>query len=211
MSMPNSRSGKTVTLGAPFPPMKLGPLRVGNFGLQEVEDFVPYSGDRALITAGPSLDKLKFLVDVTYTEKLKIEPVTVLATGSYIRLGHMHEGKPVYSDGRGPHQPFRYGNDIYWADGAPNARVYRNGILLINHLPGLSQIGKPWVHDDVIYFEGHPADKPVPWYWSVYRADLDGSNVERLCEGANPVIYDGVLYTSLWDGDRFGIVKWPLV
>lgn len=186
--------------------MKLGPLQVGSFGLQEVEDFVPYSPTRALITAGPSLDRLKFLVDAEYTDDIVVTPRDIVATGTYIRLGHMHEGVPVYSDGRGPHQPFRYGADMYCADDAPTARIYRNGKLLIDHPPGVSQIGKPWVHNDVIYFEGHDADKPVPFHWNIYRADLDGSNVERLCEGANPVIYDNVLYTSVWLG-RFMIVR----
>ena len=185
---------------------------MGNFGPCVVEDFVPYSDTNALISAGPSLDRLRYIADVKYKfgdEGMDLRLVNQLVIGNYVRLGHLWEGKPLWSEGNtGPHQPHRSDKDhYYYADGAPNAKIYCNGKLLIDHPPGVNQIGKPWVHGDHIYFEGHDSDKPAPTAWNIYRALKDGTAVEKLCEGANPAVYNSILYVSIWITQQFWIVR----
>ena len=75
----------------------------------------------------------------------------------------------------------------------------------------MSQVGKPWPYKDHIYFEGHDTDKPTPMGWNIYRSLRDGAMIEKLCEGANPAIYNSVLYTTLWVMQQFAVVRRALM
>lgn len=174
-----------------------------------VEDFVPYSDDRALVTAGLSYRDLNFILDVRYgfTGELVLDEPIILETGSYLRLGHWNGGL-VFSEGwEGPHQPFRHETGLYYSDDAPTARLYRDGEVLIDHWDGVPELGNPWV-DESLWFEARDNGK-APEGWSIYRADLDGGNIERVCEGANPCVYKGFLYYGLWNGRNFDIGVHP--
>ena len=185
---------------------------MGNFGPCVIEDFVPYSDNRALISAGPNYERLRYIADVHYKfhdDGIDINLVEQLKVGTYLRLGHLYGGKLVWSEGNeGIHQPHRSDDDhFYYALGAPNAKIYCNGELLIDHPPGVLQVGKPWVYREHVYFEGHDADKPTPTGWNIYRALKDGTAIEKLCAGANPVVYNSILYFSVWIANSFSIAR----
>ncbi len=172
-----------------------------------VEDFVPLSNERALISAGPGFRQLNYILDVAYCfgTTLSFSDPKVLREGEYLRLGHYDDGELVSSEGwQGPHQPFRKDGRLYYSDGAPNAKLYRDGELLIDHWPGVAEVCNAWV-DDFIWFEARDESIPAPQGWSLYRADLDGQNIVRLFPGANPCLIGNTLYYGLWNGKSFDI------
>ena len=178
-----------------------------NFGACVIEDFVPYSDDRALVSAGTSYRDLRYIADVHYEFKdtLNLSNPVILRTGTYLRLGHYHDGELIYSDGwRGPHQPFRHESGCYYTHDAPLARLYRDGELLIDRWPGVAELGNAWV-DDYIWFEARHEQLPAPWGWNLYRADLDGKNITHLFTGANPCMSGATLYYGIWNGSTFDI------
>jgi hypothetical protein len=127
--------------------------------------------------------------------------------GTYLRLGHLYDGELIFSDGwKGPHQPFRYMESLYYSDDAPHARIYRDGELLIDHWPGVAEVCNPWV-DGYIWFEARDEDIAAPFGWYLYRADLDGKNIIRLFPGANPCLLGSTLYYGLWNGHSFDIAR----
>ncbi len=182
-------------------------LVLPNFGKCVVEDFVPYTNERALITAGPGFRELKFVLDVSYRfgEDLKFYDPQILRKGQYVRLGHYAGTSLVYSDGwQGPHQPFRHNGKLYHSDDAPHARLYCDGKVLIDHWPGVAEVCNPWV-DEFIFFEARDEDVEAPLGWNIYRADLDGRNIVKLFPGANPCLFGDKLYYGLWNGQCFDI------
>ena len=79
-----------------------------------VEDFVPYTAERALISCGRTLRELTMILDVRYQFRrqqfggyLELFNPVVLDVGEYLRLGHRDgNGRLICSDGwEGPHQP----------------------------------------------------------------------------------------------------------
>ena len=185
----------------------VAPLPVPNYGACVIEDFVPYSETRALVSAGASYRDLRYILDVHYRfgESLSLSDPVILKRGSYLRLGHFHNGELVYSDGwKGPHQPFQHKSGHYYTDDAPHARLYRDGKLLIDRWPGVAELGNAWV-DEYIWFEARHENLPAPWGWNLYRADLDGQNISHLFAGANPCMSGETLYYGIWNGESFDI------
>ena len=78
--------------------------------------------------------------------------------------------------------------------------------MLIDHWPGVAEVGNAWV-DDFIWFEARHEDLPAPWGWNLYRADLDGTNITHLFQGANPCISGATLYYGIWNGESFDIAR----
>lgn len=188
---------------------KVNPLTMPNSGRCVIEDFVPYSETRALVTAGPNYRELIYIADVQYEfrQELHLSDSVVLLRGKYLRLGHFAGDELVCSDGwEGPHQPFRHASGYYYTDDAPNARLYRDGRVLIDHWPGVCELGNAWV-DDFIWFEARHEDMPAPAGWNLYRADLDGLNISHLFVGANPCMYGDSLYYGLWNGETFDVAR----
>lgn len=171
-----------------------------------IEDFVPYSNERALISAGPGFRNLSFIIDAAYSlgPSIAFSDIKIVRRGKYLRLGH-YDGELVSSEGwDGPHQPFRKDGHLYYSDGAPNAKLYRDGELLIDHWPGVAEVCNAWV-DDFIWFEARDEDTPAPYGWHLHRADLDGTNIVRLFQGANPCVFGETIYYGLWNGQSFDI------
>lgn len=182
-------------------------LKMPNYGLCIIEDFVPISGERALVAAGRGYRELNFILNVAYrfTDKLELSDPQILQTGTYLRLGHLHEGELIYSEGwEGVCQPFKHNGNSYHTADAPNGRLYRDGKILIDHWPGIAELGNAWV-DEFIWFEARDETIPAPFGWSLYRADLNGENIQRLFVGANPCMFNGTLYYGIWNGDGFDI------
>lgn len=187
-----------------------------------VEDFVPISDTRALISAGPGFRNLVVIaevdwrttqltnVDNPYKEDgacIVLENPEIIRVGQYLRLGHYaNERALIYSDGfTGPHQPFLHRGHIYWTNDAPDGRIYRDGELFIDHWPGIVEVSNPWVTDEAIYFEARDEGIAAPEGWWIWRSDLTGQNKHRVSRGANPCVYDGTLYYGIWNGSCFDI------
>lgn len=181
-----------------------------------VEDFVPVSNSRALVTTGPGFRNLTTVVEVDWHEDgecLILDNPTVIRTGEYLRLGHYASGGGlIYSDGfEGPHQPhFAYGH-IYWTNDAPNGRIYRDGKLFIDHWSGIAEIGNPWATRDAIYFEARNETVAAPDGWWVWRAGHDGKDMVRVCQGANPCVFKETLFYCAWNGSSFDVAKRQVV
>jgi hypothetical protein len=185
----------------------VAPLNVPNYGPCLIEDFVPVSDNRALVTAGKDYRHLCFILYVSYrfTDRLELSEPAIVHTGTYLRLGHLYGSDIIYSDGwKGPHQPFKHKTGYYYSDGAPAAKLYRDGKVLIDHWDGLAEVGNPWV-DDHLWFEARHERQQAPQGWGIYRADLDGTNRKFLFVGANPCTYKDTLYYGLWNGEAFDI------
>ena len=188
----------------------LSPLALENYGSCVVEDFVPYSKSRALISIGPDLRTLCAIVDVSYKfdKTLRLGDMEILRTGVYVRLGHLYHGNVIYSEGwEGLHQPFIHEGDIYYTDDAPNGKIFKNGKLFLDHWDGIAEISNPWIHEDQIWFEARYEWEEAPKGWSIYTADMQGKHIRLRCSGANPCIYEDTLYYGLWNGTSFDIVR----
>jgi hypothetical protein len=188
---------------------ELSPFSVENYGPCVVEDFVPYSDTRALVSVGKNFRELNYILDVEYkfTDKLYLGEPSVARVGKYIRLGHWNEwDQLIYSDGwEGPHQPFYHQGKHYYSDDAPNARLYCNREILIDHWGEVAELGNPWVTDERIWFEARDKSNPAPEGWNIHYSDLDGGNITYFCSGANPCIYKDTLYYGIWNGKSFDI------
>jgi hypothetical protein len=187
---------------------KLNTLTMPNYGPCVIEDFVPYSDSRALVSAGKHYRALNFILDVGYIfdEGLTLYEPIVRETGSWLRLGHYHNGMIVYSEGgSGPHQPFMFGTDCYYTDNAPHAKLYKNGRVLIDHWGDVAELGNAFVDDLGLIFEARRECQAAPSGWALYSADHDGKKVKYLCNGANPAIYNGTVYYGIWAGTQFDI------
>lgn len=199
----------------------LSPFEVENYGPCVVEDFVPYSDERALVSVGKNFRELNFILDVEYKfrDKLYLNDIRVWKSGNYLRLGHQIEcpnrfalsgmlRELIYSDSwEEPHQPFYYQGKHYYSDDAPNARLYCDGKILINHWGEVEELGNPWIVDDRIWFEARDKSNPAPEGWNIHYADLDGGNITYFCPGANPCIYKDMLYYGIWNGTSFNIAR----
>jgi hypothetical protein len=172
-----------------------------------IEDFVPLTANRALITMGRSYRELNFIAEASYEFGAMLGDFTIRKEGKYLRLGHERDGEVIYSEGwRGPHQPFQLNGNRYCSDGAPDAKLYRDGELLIDHWPGVAEVCNAWV-DEFIWFEARDEKVPAPDGWWICRADLKGGNIEMLFPGANPCMFDGNLYYGLWNGQAFDLAR----
>lgn len=182
-------------------------------GLLIVEDFVPFSHTRALVTCGPDLRHLCVVGEVNWRidgEEIVLSNMEVLVRGDYVRLGHYHQDALIYSDGwLGKHQPHMAGKHYYCSNDAPEARIYRDGKLFIDHWNGVAEVCNPWVHDEHIYFEARDEGVKAPLGWDVWRCDLSGENREKICHGANPCVFRGLLYYGVWNGRSFDIATRP--
>ncbi len=188
----------------------LSPLKLENYGSCVVEDFVPYSEDRALISIGPDYRTLCAIVDVSYKfdETLHLGDMKILRTGEYLRLGHLYKGELFYSENwQGVHQPFIHEGNVYYTANAPNGKIYKNGKLLIDHWPGISELGNPWIHEDRIWFEARYEIAEAPAGWLLHHSNMDGEDIQYVCIGANPCIYEDTLYYGLWNGKTFDIAR----
>ena len=188
----------------------LSKLDLENYGSCVVEDFVPCTKDKAIISAGPGYRELTVIAQVEYRFDgvLHLENPIIIQEGDYLRLGHIHGDDLIYSDGwENLHQPFYHEGDIYYTDDAPNGRIYKNGSIFINHWPGIAEIGNPWVHEDRVWFEARYASDEAPEGWWIYTVDMNGEDDERVCQGANPCIYEDTLYYGLWNGKTFDIAR----
>lgn len=188
----------------------LSKLKLENYGLCVVEDFVLYSKSRALISAGPGYRKLTVIADVSYKfdKTLHLGDVQILRRGEYLRLGHFYKGDLFYSESwQGLHQPFIHEGDVYYTDNAPNGKIYKNGKIFIDHWDWIVEVGNPWIHEDKIWFEVLKEHQTAPNDWEIYHADLNGKNIQYFCDGANPCIYEDILYYGLWNGKSFDIAR----
>jgi len=190
---------------------ELHPFSVENYGPCVVEDFVPYSDTRALVSAGKGFRELNYILDVKYEfrDKLYLSEKEIIRIGDYVRLGHYDEwGELVHSDGwKHNHQPFMYQGLCYETGDAPNGKLYRDEELLIDHWGEVAELGNPWVVDDRIWFEVRDKDNPAPEGWNIHYADLDGGNITYFCPGANPCIYKDMLYYTIWNGTSFDFAR----
>lgn len=190
---------------------ELSPFKVENYGPCVVEDFVPYSDEWALISAGRGFRELNFILGVRYEfrDKLYLSGVEVLQEGEYLRLGHYDEwGKLVHSDGwEGPHQSYYHQGYHYYSDDAPNAKLYCDGEILIDHWGDIEELGNPWVTNDRIWFEARSKLFPAPEGWRIYYATLEGEDITYFCIGANPCVYRDTLYYGIWNGTSFDIAR----
>lgn len=189
----------------------VSPFKVENYGLCVIEDFVPYSDTRALVSTGKSFRELNFILDVEYgfEDKLYLYGPKVMAVGEYLRLGHYDgSGGVIYSEGwEDAHQTFYHKGNKYYSNGAPNAKLYKNGEVLIDHWGEVEELGNPWILDDRIWFEAREKGTPAPEGWRIHYSDLDGKNITYFCEGANPCIYKDTLYYGIWNGSTFDIAR----
>src|SRR5262245_52546765 len=80
---------------------RFAPFSMPNYGPCVIEDFVPISDNRALVTAGKHLRLLEFILEVSFEfgDTLWVYDPEVLRRGRYLRLGHLFEGSLVFSDG----------------------------------------------------------------------------------------------------------------
>ena len=190
---------------------ELHPFKVENYGLCVVEDFVPYSSTRALISAGKGFRELNFILDVEYEfkDKLYLSDAHVVREGTYLRLGHYNEADfPVSSEGwEGPHQIFEYKGSYYYTNDAPNGRLYCDGEVLIDHWGEVAELGNPWVVGGRIWFEVRNKSNSAPERWRIHYSDLEGGSITYFCEGANPCIYKDTLYYGIWNGSSFNIAR----
>lgn len=178
-------------------------LEVGNYGPYLFEDFVPISKTRALISAGPSYANLSVIAEVDWD----LGNPKILVEGGHLRLGHIYKGELIFSDGKHvPHQPFWHSTGKYWADGAPRARIFKDGEAFIDHFDGAEEIGKPWIYNGYIYFECRFAKNPVPFGWEIYRMNLKSGKKEQVVKpGANPCVFNKKLYYGVRGPEAFDI------
>lgn len=180
-----------------------------NSGLSlAVEDFVPYSDERAVVTCGRHTRDLREIRDVRYEVKpgvVELSDSKVIATGEYLRLGHMSPIGLVYSDGwEGPHQP-HWANGVCWCtDDAPNGRVYCNGELAIDHFDSFVEVCNPWVSGPWVYFEANRWHES-PGTWQIWRMEIASGLKGFVTEGANPSVFGNILWFERWLGNGFGL------
>ena len=170
-----------------------------------IEDFQPVSSTRALITGGCSFRDLHTLGECSYefldSGVLSLSDLSVVAYGTYLRLGNRYKGRIYYSDGwECPHQFFKSASSFYYAYGAPQASIYRDGMLLVPSGDDFAECGKPLEYRGSLYFEVRVDGKPDDW--QVWRMDLSNRAKEFVTVGANPAIYGGRLYFGRWDEER---------
>lgn len=182
--------------------------------LAVVEDFQPISDNRALITAGSNLRDLHTLGECDYRfdhERLVLTNLDVLRRGTYLRLGNVHDGQLIYSDGwQCPHQPFKSDKHFYYSYGAPKATIYRDGLpFIVPEMLFFVECGKAFEHDGYVYFEANKIPES-PDTWEIWR--LKGADFpEFVAMGANPAIYNGTLYFDRWNHrGGFDVVTRPL-
>jgi len=168
---------------------ELFPFKVENYGPCVVEDFVPYSSTRALISAGKGFRELNFILDVRYEfgDKLYLSDDRIVREGTYLRLGHYNEADfPVSSEGwEGPHQLFEYKESYYYTNDAPNGRLYRDGEVLIDHWGDIEELGNPWVTEGRIWFEARSKHFPAPEGWRIHYSQEGSSSLiaSSVCPG----------------------------
>lgn len=177
-------------------------LNLPNYGLLQIEDFVPISKKRVLVTAGKNIRRLIFILEVDWDLRNPVH----LKVGKYLRLGHMYNKELIYSDGwKSFHQPFKHSTGLYETNDAPNGRIYKDKKLFIDCWKEMAEIGNPWISEDLIFFEGRENDHSAPEGWWIYCADLNGKNIRKLIKGANPCIFNEKLYYGKWEKNGFSI------
>lgn len=179
------------------------------------EDFFPVKNGWALITRGVSFDKLNEVVLTQYVEihgkfVVDYESGILQATGVNCRLGGQFDNRLVYSTDSGvpgvksktAHQPFVYGNSIYYTDDWPHVKIYRDDKeLVVDHWDDYLQVGNPCVHSDTIYFEARNTDDPKAVdAWEIWKQK--GKRRTFVCKGANPAWWNGLIVGE-WDGSKF--------
>jgi len=173
------------------------------------------SASRALITAGSNFRDLHTLGECSYRfvdpHSLELSDLVVLARGSYLRLGNVHNGDLYYSDGwQVPHQLFKSDSALYYTDGAPNGRIFRNEIELKLRVDLFVEVGKAVESGPWLYFEANRKHE-CPQGWEVWRADLNTWESEFVTMGANPAIFESTLFCDRWNrSGRFDVVTRPL-
>jgi hypothetical protein len=180
------------------------------------EDFVPVSDDEALVTTGPALDALDRIERVQWHlrgDRVVIgQALNTLARGRYLRLGGLFDGELVYSEGHaGPHQPFVREGARYYTDDWPHVRIYRDGVVYLDHFRAMIQVANPCWGDGVMYFEARATDDPgAADAWEVWRLDPLCDEPTRVCRGANPAWWNGRLFVGEWNGRTFDYRVHPL-
>lgn len=180
-----------------------------------VEDFQPITDRRALITAGSTLRDLHTLGECTYEFYsggfLRLKELEVMISGRYLRLGNLHKGQLIYSDGwECPHQPFKSDNHFYYSFGAPKASIYRDALPFIVSGGDFLEVGKAFEHEGLVYFEANKTAES-PDTWEIWVMNPESRYMERIALGANPAIYNGTLYFDRWNGNGgFDVVTRPV-
>ena len=183
--------------------LKLKKLSLPRYGECVIEDFVPISKERVLVTAGPDLRRLRAIVETDWD----LGNPKVLVWGCYLRLGHFTDHL-VYSEGwETPHQPFEHETGRYYTNDAPEGRLYKDEKLLIDHWFGVAEVGNPWISGDTLYFEARDSRIDDPTGWWIYSSTLEGKNIRKLIQGANPCVFEGNLYYGIWNGTGFDIAR----
>jgi len=176
------------------------------FGQPNVaEDFVPYSDNRCLVTCGENYRELSLLVDSMWAidgREIILSDPHIEHVGNWVRLGHMHDGHLAFSEGwDSAHQPFNYDGKLYYTDNAPDAKIYCDGEIVVDHWGEYIEVGNPWIDDGTIWFEARRKGNDAPQGWEIWSMDLATGKRKYVCPGANPCVYNGRLYYAIW-GDR---------
>lgn len=159
---------------------------------------------------GPGFRELNKICLVQYEkdDALVLSNPVIIREGPYLRLGHLREGRLISSDGfKGPHQPFKTDDALYFTNGAPNGRIYKNCSVFIDHWDDFVEVTNPWVDGEDIYFEARREHNEAPEGWELWRADIATGVKQRICDGANPCVYKGHLYYSVWNGESFDVAE----
>jgi hypothetical protein len=156
------------------------------------------------VSCGGNYRSLTKIVDARWeltADSIELSDPRVVACGTWLRLGHMKDGKPVYSDGwNGTHQPFESPRGNFHTF---EGRLYRDRKPLIAEWPEYKEWGNAWVDGNLVYFEALPAGGHAPEDWELWTYDLDTDEKQFLLPGANPCVFDGKLYYCTWDSWRF--------
>ncbi len=180
------------------------------------EDFVPLSETEALITSGKRITALTEIERTEYSVhdgRVKLgRHLCTLASGVHLRLGHLYGRRLIYSDGlnvfgapapTGAHQPFLHDGALYYTADWPLVRIYKDDQPYLGHFGDMIQVGNPHWAGDTMYFEcrDDPSDVAVS-AWQVWR-QKEGEAPEFVVRGANPAVFNGILFYGHWTGAEF--------
>ena len=178
--------------------------------IQVFEDFYPVSKEEAYFVGGPQFVKLIRLCKANWSETpegvVHVSNVEIVKRGTYLRLGNFYNGELIYSEkgigvvgsditSKTAHQPFKTDHGLYYTDDSPNARIYKDGELFLDHWDGYKEIGNPFIDGDLMYFEGREDHKPAPKGWEIWTFNLrTGEKKKILQQAANPYVFEGKMY-----------------
>jgi hypothetical protein len=190
------------------------------------EDFYPISESEALITVGSTYTRLNEIRKVKYKvegHKVILLESTLYLQGIHMRLGNIFEGKLFYSDNNRLYyfdkgigslelqgeQPYATNLGLFYTH---NRSVYLNDNVIISLWEDFDEIGNVCVDSDWIYFETRRKKNPAPQGWEIWKFNINTKEKQQVVKhGANPDIYSGKLYYSIWGERGFETVMKELI